>query len=169
MAYFHPLALQIPRNHRFFFTKAWSIPTDTTPGVFVARLVMEDGPSFWRSDASELQPSSKFANRGLGLQVAFLFCFFGWGGEGILFCIVFCMRWWLWGWLSFLFGVVFCPLFCFFCVLFCFLLGVGLFGNNKILSFKGISFGRFWPKSVNFLRGFLEANLILLFLEFWML
>eukprot|EP00913_Durusdinium_trenchii_P004166 g3859.t1 len=38
---------------------AWVIPTDTVPGVFLARLVLEDAPDAWRSDASEIAPSSK--------------------------------------------------------------------------------------------------------------
>ncbi|CAJ1357358.1 unnamed protein product [Effrenium voratum] len=42
---------------------AWRIPAEAVPGVYLARLVMEDGPQFWRSDASELSPSPKFANR----------------------------------------------------------------------------------------------------------
>jgi len=42
---------------------AWPIPEDTVPGVFFARLVMEDPPHHWRTDASEIWPSSKFANR----------------------------------------------------------------------------------------------------------
>ena len=45
--------------------QAWSIPEDTVPGVFFARLVMEDPPHHWRTDASEIWPSSKFANRDL--------------------------------------------------------------------------------------------------------
>lgn len=41
------------------------MPGDALPGVYLARLVMEDPPAYWRSDASEIQPSSKFANRAL--------------------------------------------------------------------------------------------------------
>lgn len=43
--------------------EAWTIPDDIVPGVFFARLVMEDPPPHWRTDASEIQPSRKFANR----------------------------------------------------------------------------------------------------------
>jgi len=42
---------------------AWLVPTDVVPGIFFARLVMEDPPKFWRTDASEIMPSPKFANR----------------------------------------------------------------------------------------------------------
>ncbi|CAE7151794.1 unnamed protein product [Symbiodinium pilosum] len=41
----------------------WSIPHDSVPGIYFARLVMEDPPSHWRTDASEIMPSPKFANR----------------------------------------------------------------------------------------------------------
>ena len=45
--------------------QTWRVPSNAVPGVYLARLVMEDPPAFWRSDASEIQPSSKFANRAL--------------------------------------------------------------------------------------------------------
>eukprot|EP00435_Cladocopium_sp_Y103_P041113 s1509_g11.t1 len=47
----------------------WTIPDDIVPGVFFARLVMEDPPPHWRTDASEIQPSSKFANRNWDYKV----------------------------------------------------------------------------------------------------
>lgn len=48
---------------------AWTIPDDIVPGVFFARLVMEDPPPHWRTDASEIQPSRKFANRNWDYKV----------------------------------------------------------------------------------------------------
>ena len=49
--------------HGRVVSKAWLVPTDVVPGIFFARLVMEDPPKFWRTDASEIMPSPKFALR----------------------------------------------------------------------------------------------------------
>eukprot|EP00931_Biecheleriopsis_adriatica_P005993 TRINITY_DN107463_c0_g1_i1.p1 TRINITY_DN107463_c0_g1~~TRINITY_DN107463_c0_g1_i1.p1 ORF type:complete len:738 (+),score=113.50 TRINITY_DN107463_c0_g1_i1:35-2215(+) len=42
---------------------SWSIPRDAVSGVYFARLVLEDPPAHWRTDASQIGPSPKFANR----------------------------------------------------------------------------------------------------------
>eukprot|EP00438_Fugacium_kawagutii_P001343 Skav226327 [mRNA] locus=scaffold3301:697255:705085:- [translate_table: standard] len=61
--FFFAFLFQLILSSWFGSAEAWSIPVDTVPGVFFARLVMEDPPPHWRTDASEIQPSSKFANR----------------------------------------------------------------------------------------------------------
>ena len=46
--------------------EAWTIPDDIVPGVFFARLVMEDPPPHWRTDASEIQPQQEICQQMLG-------------------------------------------------------------------------------------------------------
>ena len=41
---------------------SWSVPADAVTGVYFARLTRLDVPRYWRTDASEILPSPKFAN-----------------------------------------------------------------------------------------------------------
>merc|ERR1719203_1215240 len=42
---------------------SWRVPGNATSGVYFARLVREDPPRHWRTDASQIGPNPKFASK----------------------------------------------------------------------------------------------------------